>query len=179
MRLSSQLCLSLSILSLLWLSPGCQRGEQTASKVHPSASSQSAVSVPLDRLAPGELAESSELAFGFPVPVGMSIERVFPDAVYLGGEVTVPGLLSYLRKHAQVSNAELMDSTVRFSSVRIPRAGLERLYQFEVVQQGRQVRLVIRDTTPTPLQPGLTEEERWKQAGLKPNGQPLSVTDLR
>jgi hypothetical protein len=178
MRFFAQLGLALSLVALLCLGSGCRNVERSTSMAQASASSPSAAA-PLDRLAPGELAESSELAFGFPVPVGMSVERVFPDAIYLSGEVAVPGLLSYLRKHAQVSNAELDDSTVRFRSVRIPRNGLERQYGFDVVQQGRQVRLVIRDTTPAPLQPGLTEEERWKQAGLKPNGQPLSVTDLR
>lgn len=179
MRLPVQRCLTLPILLMLVLGTACKRSDRSASKARTATSAHSIASIPLDRLAPGELAESPELAFGFPVPVGMSVERAFPDAIYLSGEVTVPGLVSYVRKHAQVTNAELEDSTIRFRSVRIPRNGLERQYAFEVVQQGRQVRLVIRDTTPTPLQPGLTEDERWKQAGLKPNGQPLSVTDLR
>jgi hypothetical protein len=30
--------------------------------------------------------------------------------------------------------------------------------------------VTIRDITPPPLTPGLTEEQRWEQVGLNPDG---------
>lgn len=159
---------------------GCHRAESSSqAKVQPSALALPSASIPVDRLAPGELAVSSELAFGWPIPTGMAIDRVYSDAVHLSGDVSVAGLLDYLRKHARVGTAELSGSMMRFDRVRIPQQGDERRYRFDIVQQGRQVQLVIRDVTPPPTPVGVSDDERWKQAGLKPNGQPLSMTNLR
>lgn len=169
-----------SISFLLYLAgAGCNKRVTVESRPVASAAASSSGATPIDRLAPGELAASSQLAFGLPVPVGMSVDRAYSDAVHLKGDVAVPALVEYLRKYAQLGNAELAESRLRFEGVRIPSNGAERRYSVEVAQQGSVVRLVIRDVTAPPMQPGLSEEERWKQAGLKPNGQPLSIVDLR
>jgi hypothetical protein len=33
--------------------------------------------------------------------------------------------------------------------------------------------MTIRDVTPPPVEPGLSEEERWKKAGFAPDGKPI------
>ena len=35
------------------------------------------------------------------------------------------------------------------------------------------VEMVVRDRTPPPVEEGLTEEERWRQAGMTPDGKVL------
>lgn len=167
------------LIALALLSVGCRRNQALPSKETRAAATASAPAPPVDRLLPGELGSSSELVFGFPVPIGMSVERVFPDAAHLIGEVTVSGLVDYIRKHAQVGTAELTGSMMRFDQVRIPQQAPDHLYRFELVRQARQVRLVIKNITPPPTQAGLTEEERWRQAGLRPDGQPLDLSKLR
>jgi hypothetical protein len=144
-----------------------------------AASSASGQAVPLDRLLPGELSASSALVFGFPIPVGMHVERSFADAAHLVGEVTVNGLVDYVRKHATVKAPELADSVLVFDPVHIPSQGESRQYRFEISSGGRKVRLLVRDVTAPPQQPGLTDEERYRQAGLSPNGVPLNATELR
>jgi hypothetical protein len=158
----------------------CHRGD-SASRTKPSIASGlvASAAVPLDRLLPGELSTSSQLVFGFPVPNGMIIERAFPEEVHLVGEVTVGGLSDYIRKHAEVGPPELVGAILRFDRAHIPNQDKTRQYRFEVTQRGRQVRLLVMDVTPPPVQPGLSDEERWKQAGLKPNGEPLNISDLR
>ncbi len=37
---------------------------------------------------------------------------------------------------------------------------------------------MIKDITPPPLEPGLTDEERWKKAGLTPDGKPIDPKKL-
>lgn len=171
--------IALAMTSSTLVSVGCRRSQTQPTRETRVSATASASAPPVDRLLPGELGSSSELVFGFPVPVGMSVERVFPDAVHLVGEVTISGLVDYIRKHAQVGTAELTGGMMRFDQVRIPHQAPDHLYRFELVQQARQVRLVIKNITPPPTQPGLTEEERWRQAGLTPNGQPLDLSKLR
>ena len=36
---------------------------------------------------------------------------------------------------------------------------------------GYRSEMIVRDTTPAPVEPGLTEEQRWQKAGLTPSGQ--------
>ena len=43
----------------------------------------------------------------------------------------------------------------------------------EITDRDNRVELVVRDLTPPPVVPGLSEEERWRRTGLRPNGQPL------
>ncbi|MGE5786375.1 MAG: hypothetical protein ACM3ZE_17385 [Myxococcales bacterium] len=171
--------LRLLLAIVVAMSAGCRREPSLDDKTHSAAASASASPLPIDRLLPGELGASSELVFGFPVPVGMSVERVFHDAAHLVGEVAVSGLVDYIRKHAQVGTAELTGTMMRFDQVRIPRQPPDQVYRFDLVQQARQVRLVIKNVTPPPTQSGLTEEERWRQAGLRPDGEPLDVSRLR
>ena len=144
-----------------------------------STSASATVQVPLDRLRPGELAESAQQVFGFPIPRGMSIDRAFPDAVHLVGEVNVSELAGYVGKHARVTAPELTATLLRFDRARIPSQGEQRQYRFDISQNGRQVYMLVKDVTPAPMQPGLTEEERWRQAGLKPNGAPLDIAALQ
>jgi hypothetical protein len=49
----------------------------------------------------------------------------------------------------------------------------------EITEANRLVKLLIQDVTPRPVEPNLSDEERWRQAGLKPNGAPLDVANLR
>jgi hypothetical protein len=159
---------------------GCHHGDGT-SRSKPAAASAlvATAKVPLDRLLPGELSTSSQLVFGFPVPSGMTIERTFPDEVHLAGEVTVSGLSDYIRKHAEVGAPELAGAILRFDHAHILNQDKTRQYRFEITQRGRLVRLLIMDMTPPPVQPGLSDEERWRQAGRKPNGEPLDISSLR
>jgi hypothetical protein len=45
-----------------------------------------------------------------------------------------------------------------------------RKLRIEVASGNGDTELIIRDVTPLSIEPGLTEEERWKKAGLKPSG---------
>jgi hypothetical protein len=68
-----------------------------------------------------------------------------------------------------------------FENVRIPVAGESRIFRIELFGRGQPTRLLIKDVTPSapPAEPTLTDEERWRRAGMKPNGDPLDVTQLR
>lgn len=159
---------------------GCQR-ERAVEKLRKSEpSAAAATATPVDRLLPGELSASSQLVFGLPIPNGMRIERAFPDAVHLVGEVTVPGLVEYLRKHARIGAPELTATMLLFERVKIPSQGENRLYEFQILQRGPELKLLVKDVTRPELpSPPMSDEERWKRAGRKPDGAPLNFADLR
>lgn len=170
----------LSVVGVMLLAVVCceQRRPSDATPPPPAVAEPSSTA-PLDRLAPGELAQSAQQVFGFPIPREMRLERAYPDAVHLVGEVEVAGIAEYVRKHADVGAPELIAQVLRFDRGRIRNQKDQRLYRFDISQRGRQVQLLISDVTPPPIQPGLTDEERWRLAGLKPDGTPLDISNLR
>lgn len=128
---------------------------------------------PVDRLAPGELGRSQLLAFGFPTPQGMVVERRFANSVYLAGAVSASALLDYVRAHTIAGPAERIGNRHVFKKVKIRGGDTNRTYDLEVDDEGPTQKLVVTDVTPPALEPGLSTEERWRRAGYKPDGTPL------
>ena len=169
--------------ALLWL-PLLVSGElgcraKTASKqVAPAPAARSAAP-PLDRLAPGELAPSSTEVFGFALPRGMLLENQMPDRAYARGAVSPEELANYVRARVAASHVELGAASTLFPMVRIQGGPSDRVFSFEVLRDRDGTRLIIRDVTPPPPPPaGLTPEERWRAAGMSPDGRPLDLKKL-
>ena len=157
-------------LWFLLLCIGCHR--------HVAASLNSGdASVPqqaVDRLLPGELAQSNLLVFGFPVPQGMVVQRRYADSVHMVGAVSPTALTAYVRAHAAVGPAELIGHRKVFRKARIRGGDPTRFYDIEIDDTGSSQHLVVSDVTPPPLEPGLTVEERWRRAGYNPDGTPIA-----
>jgi hypothetical protein len=146
-----------------------------ASAASPSLSG----ALPVDHLLPGELRASANLVFGFPVPSEMRVERTFPDAVHLVGEVSLPGLTNYLRQHGVMAAPEFNGSVLIYDRVHLPGQSDSKSFRFQLAQLGTRVRLVITALNPPPVQPRLSAEDSWRMAGRRPDGAPLSNADLR
>jgi hypothetical protein len=136
---------------------------------------------PLDRLAPGELAQGASQVFGFEVPIDMKIQGQFPDVAYLEGRVAPEAVANYVRERVEVEHVEIGAAATVFPSARIKRGAPERIYQFEVIRDRGHTRLVIRDITPRPadVPKGTSTEERWRRAGRGPDGRIIDPSELR
>jgi hypothetical protein len=149
----------------------CSRdGDGSGASANASAS---APKPPVDRLAPGELLEGKTSAFGLTFPQKMRIERRFDDSAHGAGDVPPESVANYVRQRVEASHVEIGAARTVFPSVRIKGGAPDKLYRIEVVANGPTTLLVVRDITPPPLEPGLSEEERWRRAGMTPQGKPL------
>jgi hypothetical protein len=144
-----------------------------------SAPSASAAPAPVDHLAPGELASGNTEVYGFPVPRGMEVESRLVDRTYLSGRVSPEALSNYVRQQVTVSHVEIGAARTVFPLARINAGPPDRVYNFEVLPDEAGTRLVIKDVTPPPPPPpGLSDAERWRAAGLTPDGRPLDPKKL-
>jgi hypothetical protein len=132
----------------------------------------------VDRLAPGELGASGRMIFGFDVPLGMKVRSQSSREVHLSGTAGLEALARYVRDRVEVSHVEVTGSRFIFNDARIKGGDPKRKYLFELVRRHRRSLLVIRDRTPPPVVKGLTEEERWRRAGLTPDGQQIDPLKL-
>lgn len=131
------------------------------------------MSKPVDRLAPDELAAGNADVFGFVVPREMQVEHRYKEATHLIGPVKPDALANYVRERVVVSHVEIGAARTIFPNARIKAGAPDRVYDLEVIPEPGISRLIIRDTTPPKIVPGLSDAERWKQAGLTPDGRPL------
>lgn len=166
---------SLSVLASGGLGCRAKPAPQPAAR----APSATASAPPLDRLAPGELAASSTEVFGFALPRGMTLESRMTDRAYARGNVSPEELANYVRTRVAASHVELGAASTLFPMVRIQGGPSDRVFSFEVLRDRAGTRLIIRDVTPPPPPPpGLTPAERWRAAGLSPDGRPLDLKKL-
>lgn len=149
---------------------GC---ESKPDVVGPGEAPPAASGKPLDRLEPGELASGKVKVFGFVAPESMRLERKFPDAAHLVGQVKPEAVANYVRKQVQVEHVEIGAARTVFPKVTINGGDPARVYRIEVAADGPDTRLVLLDVTPPPTVQGLSEEERWKRAGFGPDGTQL------
>jgi hypothetical protein len=131
---------------------------------------------PVDSLLPGELAEGKEKAYGLPLPRRM-VAHYFPSEVTAIGDVPAEDVANFVRARVLAEHVETGPSKTVFTHV-TPKVDPERMLRIEVIRRGSRTELhVIDDAHPLP-KPGLTEEERWKEVGLKPDGTVLDPTHL-
>ena len=134
---------------------------------------------PADRLAPGELAPGTVEVWGFRAPKQMRLDRRFPDAAHFVGAVPAEALANYVRERVEAERVEVGAARTVFPKVRIKGGNPNRVYQFDIVKDGASSKLVLRDITPPPVEPGLSDEERWRRAGMTPDGKPLDPKKQR
>ena len=156
---------------LLGASCHSKAGTDTTGSAQPAGSAPSAK--PIDRLAPDELAAGNAEVWGFVVPREMKVEHRYQEVAHLVGSVKPDALANYVRDRVVVSHVEIGAARTIFPNARIKGGAKDRVYELDVIPEPGVTRLVIRDTTPLKVEPGLTDEERWRQAGLTPQGRPL------
>ncbi len=130
-------------------------------------------STALDRLLPSELGKSSSLVFGFPIPPGMRVTGRYPDSVHLQGDVSTSGLKEYIEAHLATGPSELDGRRRTYRGARIRGGDPSRVYRVELVELRSDRQIIITDVTPKPIEPGLSNEERWRRAGFLPDGTPI------
>ncbi len=122
-----------------------------------------------DRLPPGELLEGPDEVFGIAVPRGMVGHKKGPKIAEITGSADYDLLVDYIKARISVRHAEMLEDRLVFPNARI-LGSKDRIYELTVRRLPRGSKVTILDVTKLPGTGGLSEEERWKRAGLKPGG---------
>ena len=160
-------------LAALLLCASCQH--KTAPAPAGSALTAASAPRPVDRLAPDELAAGTADVWGLTIPRDMRIEHRFPEIAYVVGPVKADALANYVRDRVVVSHVEIGAGRTIFPNAHIKGGSRDHVYELDVIPEPSGSRLEIQDLTPVKVIPGLSDEERWRQAGLTPQGRPLDM----
>jgi hypothetical protein len=127
---------------------------------------------PKDHLAPGELLPGPDKAFGVPLPVGLAIDSYMPPQI-LGSSRSLKAadVANFLRARVTGGTVKAGAAGTIFDRVDCPAiAGHLLMIRVESGATGTGTLLTVRDVTPPKIDPTLSEDQRWKQVGIKPGG---------
>lgn len=131
---------------------------------------------PVDRLAPNEVAEGKDKAFALPLPRHAKITGRFDTSVTVRSPLLPEELANFVRARVKEGNVVAGGAATRFEDVIVPAEPQRRL-TIEVrrppLTGDARSEMTVRDTTPPPVEPNLTDEDRWKKAGFGPDGKLL------
>lgn len=129
--------------------------------------------VPSDHLANGEVVEGKERAFGLPLPRAARVAARFATSVDVTSPLAPEQLVNFTRARVTGGDVSPGTTTTKLANV-IPRDDTSKRLTIEIrvsrASDGSRSEMVVFDTTPAPVEPGLTEEQRWKKAGFTPQG---------
>lgn len=144
-----------------------------------SPSSSAAPDVtPLDHLAPGELVEGTEHAFGITLPRDLHLEAAFADVAYARGGVPVHPVVRYFHQRLEDGTLREEETTAVFDRVKVRgRPGTELAVRI-LGSPSQGTRVEIRDVTPVALPTLPDDGARWRRAGFTPTGKVADPTHL-
>ena len=149
------------------------------------ADSAAASAKPVDHLAPNELLEGSDKAFGLTLPRGVRVDQAFADVVYASGRVDTRAAVQYVRTRVRegkmIEPSFAGDGKTTFDRVRVPAMPDKQLVVSVKPALGAvgMTQFEIRDVTPVKAPELPDEAARWRNAGLAPNGRVLDPTHLQ
>jgi hypothetical protein len=126
-------------------------------------------SIPVDTADPDELAEGADRVFGFPVPRAMRVEARFDDTVYLVGRVPFASLNNYIRERVVPGSVDTGPAKTVYNKA-VLKTNAKRILELAVSNDYGSIELVIRNRSRPPAERGISEDERWRRAGLTPDG---------
>jgi hypothetical protein len=145
----------------------------------PPAGETARAPVPRDHLVAGELLEGSDVAFGLRLPRGTKLESIFPQQIVATCDAKATDVANYIRPRVSMGTVSVGAASTTFERAQVAaNPGRELVIRVEVAPVGVGSRITVRDVSPPPVDPSLSDEQRWKQVGLTPGGRVVDPTHL-
>jgi len=143
----------------------CQPGEHSETLLPSGVGADG----PPDSVAPGQLAEGGERVYGLVLPRDMRVLARRDDVTYARGALPFEGLANYVRARVIAKRVETGPSRTVFVDATL-KDNPKYLMQIEVRRNVSGVDLVLRNRTHKPAAKGLSPADRWRRAGMSPDG---------
>lgn len=165
----------LALATLLAASVGCKRDTPEAADAGPPRGGP-------DHLAEGEIPEGKEKAFTLPLPRAVRVGPRFEGTVHVACQHTPEELANFVRARVRDGKVSTGTAATLFEGVSVATAPDKKL-RIEVRRSsplsGFRSEMTVQDVTPTANDPNLSEADRWKKAGMTPDGKLLDPKHMQ
>lgn len=162
--------------AVLGSATACKRKEETPTAPAPTAPASA------DRLLKGEIPEGRERAFTLPLPLHSTVKARFAQSVHVASPLTKEELVDFVRSRVKDGKTSSAASETRFDGVVVakdPSRTLSIQVRAAPIAGEYRSQMVIDDVTVAPEEPGITTEDRYRKAGLTPDGKLLDRRQLQ
>ena len=135
--------------------------------------------VPVDHLAPGELVEGKENAFGLPLPRLTRVRSAISGFVLADGDVSPEAVANYIRARVKEGTVTIGATETHFENVKVPSDPTRELSIRVGPGRGQRCVVQVRDVTPPVLPKMNSDAERWKAVGMTPDGKLLDPNNMQ
>ena len=161
------------------LAVGCKRDLPVDGSSGGERARDAAAAAPAEHLAPGELVEGKEKAFGLVLPRDVIVEKRYDDVVWARSDVQPLPIADFFKKRVTVGKVSTSLEEATLDQVDVPGMPGQKLYIHITYSQAHvQSRIEIRNVTPPSLDGLPDEAARWRAAGMTPDGKPLDPKHL-
>jgi hypothetical protein len=154
---------------------GCHRSSDPADTA--ASGTASPAKPPVDHLAPGELIEGPDTAFGVHLPRGLAIETSIRQEIAAAGPLPIDALVRYFRAHLEQGGLREGPVSATFEHVKAP-GGAGPMMTIRIARVRDRSEVTFDNETPPPVPDLPDEAARWRHVGLTPNGKLLDPTHL-
>jgi hypothetical protein len=138
---------------------------------------------PSDHLVAGEAVEGKDRAFGLPLPRLARVAARFEKTVDVYSPLSPEDLVNFVRTRVKDGRITPGSSSTLLVDV-VPLGDPQKrlsidVHLFHGADSSVRSEMIVRDTTPLPTEPGLTDEQRWKKQGLTSDGHIADPTHLQ
>ena len=158
--------------------PACKQKEKEQAPPAPAPSARPSA----DRLAEGEIPEGRDRAFTLPLPLHSTVKARFAGSVHVASSHTQEELANFVRARVTEGKSSSGTTETHFEMVIVTKDPAKRLtidVRAAPIVGDYRSQMVISDVTPAPEEPGLTDEDRWKKAGMTPDGKLIDRNHLQ
>jgi hypothetical protein len=130
----------------------------------------------IDHLGPNEIPEGREKAFALTLPFASDVHMRLTNAIEVESTLEPEQLSNYVRARVQAKKVIAGANQTTFEDAIVP-AEPTRMLRIEVrngpASRHKRSSMMIRDVTPGPAAPKISDEDSWRKAGRDPQGKPL------
>lgn len=166
-----RLILAVACAALALSGTACKRKRVEGGAPAPSSSA--------DHLTKGEIPEGSQRAFTLALPLHSAIKATFPGSVHVASAHSYEELAVFVKARIKDGKTRSSSSETMFEQVVATRDASKTLtiqvLPAPIVGEYKS-QMVVTDVTPAPEPPGLTDADRWRKAGLTPDGKQIDRT---
>lgn len=165
--------LAVSVTALFFLGVGCKKP--------PPPDVVDASARPVDHLVRDEIPEGHDKAFALKLPLSGRVQFRTKDTVEVDSQLRPEDLSNFVRARVQTTKITAGADRTTFEGATVPTEPKRVLYiEVRPARSGGDMKssLLVRDVTPLPPEPKVSDEEAWKRAGLRPDGKPLDPNHM-
>ena len=135
---------------------------------------------PPDRIGPQEFLEGKDSAFGLMLPLGARITYKYGETVIATTPLSPEQLSNYVSTRIRGGSIARGTAGSIFDNAIVVKHP-EKFLRIEVVPSRGDAlsELRVRDVSPPPLDPKMSEVDRWKRVGLTPDGKQIDRKNLQ